>query len=147
MEIIGPDCEKIILNYKKSFDFIVNQRNEIIHLLNNEWHKYNFRNNEVGNYRYYDTPKNITIKTDIDYEDFKEIYLTENRNNKKIMFTINCYGSGHYMNRKIFDLDLDYDKDEMLYEFRIININKNTKKNTILIDLYNKKYDNAEMRV
>ena len=136
MEIIGPDCEKIILNYKKSFDFLFNQKNEIIDLLN-----------ESGDYRYFDTPKNITIKTDIDYEDFKEIYLTENRNNKKIMFTINCYGSGHYMNRKIFDLDLDNDKDEMLYEFRIIKINKNTKKETILINLYNKKYDYAEMRV
>lgn len=136
MEIIGPDCEKIILNYKKSFDFLFNQKNEIIDLLN-----------ESGDYRYFDTPKNITIKTDIDYEDFKEIYLTENRNNKKIMFTINCYGSSHYMNRKIFDLDLDNDKDEMLYEFRIIKINKNTKKETILINLYNKKYDYAEMRV
>lgn len=137
MEIIGPDCEKIILNYKKKFDFIVNQKNEIISLLN-----------ESGDYRYYQSAKNIIIKTDIDYEDFKEIYLTENRNNKKIMFTINCYGSGHYMNKKIFDLDLDNnDKDEMLYEFRIIKINKNTKKETILIDLYNKKYDYAEMRV
>ena len=136
MEIIGPDCEKIILNYKKKFDFIVNQKNEIISLLN-----------ESGDYRYYQSAKNIIIKTDIDYEDFKEIYLTENRNNKKIMFTINCYGSGHYMNRKIFDLDFDNDKDEMLYEFRIIKINKNTKKETILIDLYNKKYDYAEMRV
>lgn len=142
MEIIGPDCEKIILNYKKKFDFIVNQRNEIVKLLNG-----------YGDYKYYDArcvaiqhgqtipPKRISIKTDIYYEDFKEIYLTENRNNKKIMFTINCYGSGHYMNRKIFDLDLDNDKDEMLYEFKIIKIHKNISNETLLIDLYNKKYD------
>ena len=142
MEIIGPDCEKIILNYKKKFDFIVNQRNEIIRLLNE------FGDHRVTDFkmlsglRYYQSDnRRISMKTDIYYEDFKEIYLTENRNNKKIMFTINCYGSGHYMNRKIFDLDLDNDKDEMLYEFKIIKIHKNISNETLLIDSYNKKYD------
>ncbi len=123
MEIIGPDCEKIILNYKKKIDFIFNQNKNIINILNKS-------GNDIR-----------ILKTDIDYKDFKKIYLEKNRNNKKIMFSINCYGSDHYMNRKIFDLDLDNDKDDMLYEFRIIKINKNQKKETILIDLYNKKYD------
>jgi len=45
------------------------------------------------------------------------------------------------MNTRIFDLDLKKDKDEMLYEFRVVSISKNIAKKSILIDLYNLKYD------
>jgi len=133
MNIIGPDCEKIILNYKKSFDLIINQKKAIIDLINSQY-KYS------KSVRYCET--NQTIKNlDIYYEDFKKIYLKYNRKNKKIKFTINCYGTGHYMNNKIFDLDLNKDCDDMLYEFRIISMSKNITDKSILIQLYNLKYD------
>jgi len=133
MNIIGPDCEKIILNYKKSFDLIINQKKAIIDLINSRY-KYS------KSVRYCETDQTIK-KLDIYYEDFKDIYLKYNRRNKKIKFTINCYGTGHYMNTRIFDLDLKKDKDEMLYEFRVVSISKNIAKKSILIDLYNLKYD------
>ena len=35
MNIIGPDCLNIIMEYKKSFDFIIKQKKDIINLINN----------------------------------------------------------------------------------------------------------------
>ena len=100
IDIIGPDCEKIVLKYKQSFDLILRQKTMIIQLINSY--------------------EDCVIKDlDIYYEDFKHIYLKYNRYNKFIQFTINCYGRGHYMNRKPFDLDFKSDKDAMLYEYQV----------------------------
>lgn len=123
MNIIGPDCEKIVLDYKKSFDFILEQNKNLITLFDSKC-----------------TCKMIRIKNlNILYEDFKELYLGHNYNNKTIKFTTNSYGSGHYMCKKVFDLDLHIDCDEILYGHRVIRIHKI--KDTIIIDLYNNKYD------
>ena len=34
IDIIGPDCEKIVLKYKQSFDLILRQKTMIIQLIN-----------------------------------------------------------------------------------------------------------------
>jgi len=132
MNIIGPDCEKIILNYKKSFDLIINQKKDIINLINSRY--------QYSKSVRYST--NQTIKElDIYYEDFKKIYLKYNRRNKKIQFRMNGYGTGHVGNHKIHDLDLKTDHDDILYEYRVIAISKNLSEKSILIQLYNRKYD------
>ena len=123
IDIIGPDCEKIIYKYKKSFDLILFQKAAIIDTINS---------------RYNDQ---IIKELEICYEDFKHIYLKYNRYNKFIQFTINCYGKGHYMNRKPFDLDFKNDKDALLYEYQVKSICKNVEKKMIKIDLYSCKYD------
>jgi hypothetical protein len=135
IDIIGPDCEKIILNYKKSFDLIIYQKKAIIDLINSRY-KYS------KSVRYCET--NQTIKDlNIYYEDFKDIYLKYNRRNNKIQFMINCYGTGHKNNHKIHDLDFKTDIDDILYEYRVISITKNITNKSILIKLYNRKYDYA----
>jgi hypothetical protein len=129
LDIIGPDCKKIILNYKKTFDLIIYQKKAIIDLINSSI-CYCEKNQRIKGLNIY-------------YEDFKDIYLKHNRLNKKIKFQINCYGNGHSNNKKIWDLDLKTDNDEMLYEYRVITISKNITEKSILIQLYNRKYDYA----
>jgi len=121
MDIIGPDCQKIIYSYKKLFDFIFYQKKAIIDLINSK-------------------DNNCRLKQlDISYEDFKHIYLKYNQYNKSIKFTINCYDN--YKDKRLFDLNFKIDKDHMLYDYKIIAMSKNTTNKSILIQLYNIKYD------
>ena len=132
IDIIGRDCEKIILNYKKAFDLIINQKKDIINLINSRY--------QCSKSVRYST--NQTFKElDIYYEDFKKIYLKYNRRNKKIQFRMNGYGTGHENNHKVFDLDLKSDHDEILYEYRVISIHKYLSEKSILIQLYNHNHD------
>ena len=39
------------------------------------------------------------------------------------------------------NLDFKTDNDEMLYEYRVVSISKDLTKKSILINLYNRKYD------
>jgi len=127
MEIIGPDCEKIIMNYKKSIDFVFFQENNII-----EFFKFN---------NYFNKSNYSLLKLDLFYNEFKELFENYYKDVHKIInFTINCYGRDHQNNHKIHQLDLQKDDDSMLYEYKIKTVHKD-QNNEILIQLYNKKYD------
>jgi hypothetical protein len=126
METIGPDCTQIIMDYKKSFDFVFKQQKNVIDILRYKW---------VSN-------RNRTlVDLDLYYEDFKELFKNCYKDTPKIInFTLNAYGPGHRNNHKIFQLDLRTDDDSMLYEYRVISLHKD-KNDELLIKLYNKKYD------
>jgi hypothetical protein len=119
--MIEKNCMNIILDYKKSFDSVIKQNNNIIDIINE---KYNDK---------------TILKMNILYKDFKELYLQNNINNRKIKFSINCYGNGHYLNNQLFDLD--FINDKILHNYIVIYINKNINTRTIIIKLYHLDYD------
>jgi hypothetical protein len=123
MNTIGPDCNDIILDYKKTFDLILKQNEDIETVINE-------RHNDIS-----------LSKMNILYLDFKKLYLEKNIYNKTIRFTTNCYGTNHYNSRRIFDLDFKSDNDEIFNSHIVQSIHKNVSTKCITISLYNTKYD------
>ena len=123
MNNIGPDCCDIILDYKMTFDIIEKQNTDIVDVINETYND-----------------KSIS-KLNILWLDFKQLYKEKNIYNKSIRFTINFYGRDHIGNKKLFDLDLEEDCDDLFEDFTVISISKNVNSKTIIIALYNIKYD------
>ena len=129
MNIIGEDCCDIILDYKTSFDLILKQNKDIVNVINETY-----------------CDKSI-FKMNILYNDFKILYKETNIYNKFIKFTINCYGNGHKGNKRLFDLDLYHDDDEMLYDYTVTSIKKNVNNKCVYISLYDIQYDYEKLDI